>query len=113
MLRSNNWFGIAKEYKNNNITLQIPKDEIDDFKKDDVLYISETLSGIDCYFIGETYCLSNYETGHTVYNSYSDKVYIFQWRYLELLKQGKTVKLYAHDPDETDREIIKNWMEGN
>lgn len=99
MLRENyNNTGIVKEYKNNNITIKLYKDFLQDFIKDDVLYIDDLLSYIDCYFIGETYCLSNYETGHTIYNSYSDKVYVFPWRYLELLKQGKTVKLYAHNP---------------
>ena len=65
-------------------------------------------NNIDCYFIGDTYCLSNYDTGHTVYNAYSDLVYIFAWSDLEKLKAGYTVKLYARKPEKEDREIIES-----
>lgn len=95
------------EYKNGNITVKYDRDTIRASKKDDVLTISDVLSWIDCYFIGETYCLSNYETGQTVYNCYSDLIYIFPWRYLEDLENGKMVRLYARRPDETDREILE------
>lgn len=94
------------EYKNGNITIRYGADTIADAKKDPILVLSEVISWIDCYFIGETYCLSNYETGHTIYNAYSDLVYVFPWRALEDLEAGKTVRLYARKPDETDREII-------
>lgn len=79
-------------------------------KRDSLLTLSSVLDEIDCSFIGETYCLNNYETGHTVYNSYSDLVYIFTWSKLETLEAGKAVKLFARKPDETDRELIE--MEG-
>ncbi len=98
----------CKEYKNGNITVKLDKTAIEDMKKDETLIISDILSWLDCYFIGETYCLNNWETGHTLYNVYSDLVYIFPWRYLETLKAGKTVRLYARKPDENDRETIKN-----
>lgn len=51
--------------------------------------------------------MSNYETGHTVYNAYSDLVYIFAWSELEALEAGKAIKLFARKPDETDRELIE------
>lgn len=94
------------EYKNGNITIKYDFDKIKDSEIDPVLTIIDVLSRIDCYFIGDTYCLSNYETGHTIYNMYSDLVYIFPWRYLDNLKAGKTVRLYAMQPDETDRELL-------
>ena len=100
--------GIVKEYKNGNITIKLFKDGLTDFERDNILETSELLSLIDCDFIGETYCLSNWETGHTVYNCYSDLVYIFPWSLLDDLKKGKTVRLYARKPDETDREIIES-----
>lgn len=104
MLRKSDY---CKEYKNGNITVKYDRDKIQESKKDDVLTISDVLSWIDCYFIGETYCLSNYETGHTIYNAYSDLIYVFPWRYLEDLENGKTIRLYARRPDETDREILE------
>ena len=108
MLRENyNNDGIIKEYKNGNIVIKYYKEGIQESKRDSILTLSSLLDMIDCYFIGETYCLSNYETGHTVYNAYSDLVYIFPWRDLETLASGKTVKLSARKPDETDRELIK------
>ena len=94
------------EYKNGNLTIKYDADKIADAVKDPVLTISDVLSWIDCEFIGETYCLSNYETGHTIYNAYSDLVYIFPWSALEALQNGKTIRLYARTPDENDREII-------
>lgn len=94
------------EYKNGNIAIRYDPDTIADSKKDDVLTISDVLSEIDCDFIGESYCLNNWEMGHTVYNVYSDLVYVFPWRSLESLEAGKTIRLYARKPDETDREIL-------
>ena len=76
-------------------------------RKDNILVLSSLLDMIDCYFIGETYCLSNWATGHTIYNSYSDLVYVFQWSEIEELERGKTIRLYARKPNETDKEILE------
>lgn len=100
----------CKEYKNGNIIIRYDRDMIAESKRDSLLTLSSVLDEIDCSFIGETYCLNNYETGHTVYNSYSDLVYIFAWSELEALEAGKAIKLFARKPDETDRELIE--MEG-
>lgn len=100
----------CKEYKNGNIIIRYDRDMIAESKRDSLLTLSSVLDEIDCSFIGETYCLSNYETGHTVYNAYSDLVYVFAWSELETLEAGKAVKLFARKPDETDRELIE--MEG-
>lgn len=100
----------CKEYKNGNIIIKYDREMIAESKRDSVLTLSSVLSEIDCCFIGETYCLNNYETGHTVYNAYSDLVYVFAWSELEALEAGKAVKLFARKPDETDRELIE--MEG-
>lgn len=100
----------CKEYKNGNIIIKYDRDMIAESKRDSLLTLSSVFDEIDCSFIGETYCLNNYETGHTVYNSYSDLVYIFAWSELEALEAGKAVKLFARKPDETDRELIE--MEG-
>ena len=111
MLRENyNNDGIVREYKNGNITIKCYKEGIQESKRDSILTLSILLDMIDCYFIGETYCLSNYATGHTIYNAYSDLVYIFDWNLLAMLKNGETVRLYARKPDETDRELIEKEL---
>ena len=104
MLRKTDYI---KEYKNGNITIKFDRELIELSKRDDVLALASALETADCYFIGETYCLSNYTTGHTIYNAYSDLVYIFAWSELEALEAGKAVKLFARKPDETDRELIE------
>lgn len=111
MLRENyNNDGIIREYKNGNIAIKYYKEGIQESKRDSVLTLSSLLDMIDCYFIGETYCLCNYATGHTIYNAYSDLIYVFAWSEIEALEAGKAVKLFARKPDETDRELIE--MEG-
>ena len=111
MLRENyNNDGIIKEYKNGNITIKYYNDGIHESKRDSILTLSSLLDMIDCYFIGETYCLSNCETGHTIYNAYSDLIYVFAWSELEALEAGKTIRLFARKPDKTERELIE--MEG-
>lgn len=50
------------QFKNGNINLRIPREDLEDLKKDQVLYLSELLSWNNCDFIGETYCLNNFET---------------------------------------------------
>lgn len=97
----------CKEYKNGNLLIKYDEDAIEQSKKDSLLTLASVLEEIDCYFIGETYCLSNYAMGHTIYNFHSDLCYIFAWNDIETLEQGKTLKLYARKPDEWDRELIE------
>ena len=99
--------GYIKEYKNGNMTIKFNQGAIDFAKTDAIMALSDFLSWADCEFIGDTYCLSNYETGHSIYNAYFDVVYVFPWRELENLQMGKTIKLYARTPDEWDRELIQ------
>lgn len=99
--------GMCKEYKNGNITIKYDNDTIEEAKKDEILTLSSVIEWMDCYFIGETYCLGNYTTGHTIYNAYSDLVYIFDWNSLAMLKAGEMVRLYARKPNEVDREILE------
>ena len=95
------------QFKNGNLNLRIPSDELDEFNKDRVFYISNLLWWMNCEFVGETFCLSNYRTGHLIYNSYMDCCYIFDWSDLEALASGKSVKLYARPVSEDDREVIE------
>ena len=88
MLRKTDY---CKEYKNGNITIKFDPELIELAKRDSVLALVSALETIDCYFIGETYCLSNYAMGHTIYNAYSDLVYVFLWSEIEELERGKTI----------------------
>lgn len=95
-----------KEFLNGNINIRFTPDTIEEARKDFLLTFCDVLESFDCYLIGETYCLSNYTTGHTIYNCHSDLCYIFNCGNAEKLMQGGTVKLYARIPDDADREII-------
>ena len=97
----------CKEYKNGNLLIKYNEDAIEQSKKDSLLTLASVLEEIDCYFVGETYCISNYAMGHTIYNCHSDLCYIFAWNNIETLEQGKTIKLYARKPNEWDRELIE------
>lgn len=103
----------CKVYKNGNVTIKYDKDKIAESIIDDILTISEVLDWIDCLFVGDSYCLSNYEMGHTVYNVCLDVIYVFPWRFLEDLKAGKMVRLYAKKPDKWDRELLEDLLGDN
>lgn len=102
-----------KEFKNGNVNLRFSPEQITELKTGKVSaveVISWTLDKIDCYFIGESYCLSNFTTGATIYNAHSDLCYIIDFSDIEkVLMAGHWLKLYARKPDETDREIIEEW----
>lgn len=98
------------QFRNGNINLRIEKEDLEDFKKDQVFFLSDLLWWMNCDFIGETFCLNNFETGHLIYNSYMDCCYIFAWSDLEQLAKGKTVKLFAKEVTEDDRELIEREL---
>lgn len=95
------------QFKNGNINVKIEKEDLEDFKKDQVFFLSDLLWWMNCEFIGETFCLGNFETGHLIYNSYMDCCYIFTWSDLDKLAEGKSVKLYAREVTDEDRELIE------
>ena len=95
------------QFRNGNMNVRIEREDLEDFKKDQVFFLSDLLWWMNCDFIGETYCLNNFETGHTIYNSYMNCTYIFAWSDLDKLAKGKTVKLYARPVSEEDRELIE------
>lgn len=103
-----------KEFNNGNINFRFTPEQIAELKTGKISaveVISWILDEIDCYFIGESYCLSNFTTGVTIYNAYSDLCYIIDFSDIEtVLMSGRYLKLYARKPDENDREIIeKEW----
>lgn len=87
------------QFRNGNLNLRISKEDLEDFNKDQVLFLSDLLCWLDCEFVGETFCLNNFETGHIIYNSYMDCWYIFNWSDLDVLGLGYAVKLHAREID--------------
>ena len=103
--------GTVKEFKNGNINLSININRL--FENgghcSDIELISWLLEEIDCSFIGDEFCLSNFDMGAMIYNYYSDSCYIISFSDIEsVLKAGKTLKLYGYKPSEDDREQIEN-----
>lgn len=102
-----------KEFKNGNLSIRFPIEYQDKLKSGVVSaieVISLVLEELDCYFIGDEFCLGNYTMGAMIYNCYSDLVYIINFDDIEgTLAAGRWLRLYARIPDKDDREIIDEW----
>jgi len=94
------------QFRNGNLNLRISKEDLEDFNKDQVLFLSDLLFWLDCEFVGETFCLNNFETGHIIYNSYMDCWYVFNWSDLDVLALGFAVKLFAREMDDDIRDLV-------
>ena len=103
-----------KEFKNGNLSIRFPSEYRDKLKGgivSDIEVISWVLDELDCYFVGDEFCLSNYTMGAMIYNTYSDLVYIIDFSDIEnVLAAGRWLKLYARILDANDMEIINEWM---
>jgi hypothetical protein len=99
-----------KEFQNGNLSIRFPVEYRDKLKRgvlSSIEVISWVLEELDCYFIGDEFCLSNYEMGAMIYNCYSDLMYIINFNDIEnILASGRWLRLYARIPDTNDREII-------
>ena len=106
-----NRFDEARRFKNGNINIKWFNENIEDCKKgkfSDIELLSFSLENVDCYIIGEQFCLSNYAMGCLIYNAYMDCIYILNFNDLDILLQGKTLKLYANfNIDDETRELIE------
>lgn len=102
-----------KEFQNGNLSIRFPVEYWEKLKNGVVSAIevlSWTLDELDCYFIGDEFCLGNYAMGAMIYNCHSDFVYIINFNDIEeILTAGRWLRLYARIPDEDDREIIDEW----
>lgn len=96
-----------KEFGNGNINIRFSPEQIAELKTGKISVVevlSWTLEEIDCYFN----CLSNFTTGATIYNAYSDLCYTIAFSDVEsVMMSGRWLKLYARKPDDTDREILE------
>ena len=102
--------GIIKEFENGNINIKLSADTIANInagKYSDIEVLSWLLDDLDCYYIGEEFCLSNFDMGISIYNCYSDLVYILAFSdIINKLMKNKTLKLYAATPTADDRLLI-------
>ena len=103
--------GTIKEFSNGNINIKFDPSGV--YKNEsDIINLLWLVDSCDIYDIGEQYCLSNYDLGLTLYNLHSDKCYILSFTELaEKFNNGKTLKLYAHTPDNYEREEINARFE--
>ena len=105
-----NRFDEVKRFKNGNLNIRFFDENIQDCKTgkfSDIELLYFALENVDCYFIGEQFCLSNYTMGCYIYNYYNDCYYILNFSDLDILLQGKTLKLYArYDIDDDMRDLI-------
>lgn len=101
-----------KEFNNGNLSIRFPVEYREKLKSGVVSaieVISWVLDELDCYFIGEEFCLGNYAMGAMIYNCYSDLVYIINFNDIEeTLAPGRWLRLYARKPTTYDRETIEN-----
>ena len=102
----------AKEFvrENGNAVISLPEERIKELKKwDEIEFLFSFLADHECTVIGEQFCLNNYEMGCAVFDEFADKVYVFPFRFLEDMKEGKDVTLTGKEPTEEDREELKRW----
>ena len=103
--------GDSVRFRNGNMNIRFTSDEIAAVKSgrySDIEVLSWILSELDCEFLGDEFCLSNYEMGCTIYSYYFDKAYLLRFTDIEnVLMKGNALKLYAREPDENDREQLK------
>lgn len=108
MLREND---CIKEFKNGNLHIKYDEYMMRNAECDEWRTLGEVLDSLDCYFVGEEFSLGNWSMGCMIHNAHSDLVYIFNFEDLKNLKEGKTVVLYGHKPDEEEREEIEKSAE--
>lgn len=95
---------MVTRFKNGNINVRLDAIGADDARAYEAMVME--LDAVDTYPVGDEFCLGNSAMGMHFYSYYSDRIYVFNMADLDVLKAGKTVKLFACVPDEYDREII-------
>lgn len=102
----------VKEFKNGNMNIHFTPENIADIHADRIqnsgLYtLINALDWNDCYFIGDSFSLRNFSMGQLIYNCRRDKCYTLDLSDIDnVLMDGRTLKLYAHQPTEEEREQI-------
>lgn len=111
------WNDGIVEFKNNNLNIHLDADQIARINNSEnpageyFWIIAQILDGLDCYFVGEAYCLGNFAMGATIYNLHSNVCYTLNFADVgKTLLKRKTLKLYARRPDEDDMEKIEAFL---
>lgn len=99
----------VKRFKNGNFNVKLEKDE--ELHDGVLVHLIWALGDKDCSLFGDEYCLSNYEMALDMYCWYNDKLVTIPYSLLDDLEKGKTIKLYARELDEYDREEYKRLEE--
>lgn len=94
---------IVKKFKNGNYNVKMEKADFD--QESTLINLLWALGDHDCTLFGDEYCLGN-AVGVAVdlYDYYTDKLVMIPYFILDDVEKGKTVKLYARNLDEFDRE---------
>ena len=98
------------EFKNGNINIKLDQYTLEKASRDFYGVLAEILDSLDCYFVGDFYCLGNDCGAIDIYNLHSDFIYRFTDRKESSLKAGKSIKIYACKPDQLDREQINSYF---
>lgn len=110
MRRENNGVGFTAVEEDGVITIKYDADGIEMARKDEIYTFASSVDMLDCYIIGEQYCLGNFDMAFDIYNNYTDLIYCVPYSELNKLKNGEEIKLYGHTPDDDERETIeKEW----
>ena len=106
MRRENNGVGFTSIEEDGVITIEYDADGIEMANKDEIYMFFNSVEMLDCYLVGEQYCMSNYDMAFDMYNNYTDLIYQVPFSKLEELKQGEKIELWGHTPDDVEREMI-------
>ena len=100
---------LVKRFKNGNFNVKM---EESDFNRESTLVnLIWALQEKDCNIFGEEYCMDNTEMAIDMYCYYTDMIVRIPYRVLNDLESGKTVKLYAHKPNEYEVKEIERLTE--
>ena len=83
---------MVREFKNGNINIKM-----EEYSYEEMM---EELFWVDCYPKGEPFSLGNFDMGFLIHNVRRNLVYTLSGGDIEKIKEGKTVKLYAREPNE-------------
>ena len=101
----------VRRFKNGNVSIRLTQkgvDELRAFPHDDLVCFCDWLADFELSFFGETYCISNYEEGHSLFDGYNYKVFVFSWLdYEKKIKNGQAVRLKARTVDDADKELLE------
>jgi len=100
---------IVKRFKNGNFNVKIDGHESP--HESTLVNLIWALGDYDCQLFGDEYCISNFEMGVDMYCYYNGMIVSIPYRVLNDLEDGKTVKLYAHNPDEWEIEEYNRLVE--